>query len=175
MLFDEAIIEASGVSAPDRAGITDTITRYCTAVDFKQWDLMDALWAQECRCAFGDLMLENKADILEWMDQAHLFITASTHRVSNIDVLACDGKTASVRYYLHAILVSEGREGGESLHVAGYSHDSMIFENGRWKLVDKVWTTTWSEGNFGVMNFGSESADQIKDSTRGIPAPRGVS
>jgi hypothetical protein len=159
-MFEE-VTGPSGVSVEDRLGIEETLTRYCTGIDHKHWTMFRTCWTEDCHASYGDLVFDGADDITDGMERIHTPVTTSQHRLTNIDVLQCDGQHAACRSYVHAILLSPGAEGGDVFHIAGHYHDELVRRDGMWKIDRRHWTTMWTEGNVNVLDFGKDGAEKV--------------
>jgi 3-phenylpropionate/cinnamic acid dioxygenase small subunit len=159
-MFEETI-ETSGISAEDRMLINETLVRYATGIDHKQWKLFRSCWTEDCYASYGELVFEGADAITDGMERIHNKITQSEHRLTNVDVLTWDGQVATTRSYTHAILINADEPSDSTFHIAGHYHDQLVRDGDRWKLDKRHWTTIWTDGNIGVMNFGEQGAKQV--------------
>lgn len=159
-MFDETI-EPSGITPEDRLAINETLVRYATGIDHKHWKLFRSCWTEDCDAIYGELVWKGADAITEGMTQIHRKITNSQHRLTNVDVLSWDGERAATRAYTHAILVNANEPEDNTFHIAGHYHDELVREGNRWKLDKRNWTTIWTDGNIGVMDFGDQGAEKV--------------
>jgi SnoaL-like domain len=160
-MFEETI-GPSGVTVEDRLSINETLVRYGTGIDFKQWNLFRSCWTEDCHADYGGgIVFDGVDSLVEGMTRIHSKLTQSEHRLTNVDVLTWDGETATARSYTHAILVNANDPDETAFLIAGYYHDQLVRAGDVWKIDRRQWTTIWSQGNIGVMEFGEEAAAEI--------------
>lgn len=156
-MFEE-VSGPSGVTVEDRLAMQETLTRYSTGIDFKQWDLFRRCWTEDAKLTYGeleqgagDLNYEGAEGITRGVERIHARITGSLHRLTNFDVLEYDGQRAACRTYGSTVLVAKGAEGGEVFHITGYYHDELLRGDRGWQIHSRYWGTIWRDGNAGVL------------------------
>lgn len=159
--MSEQIPLSSGISADDRLLIQETLVRYATGIDLRQWEQFRNCWTDECRASYGDIVLKGADAVTQAMVKFHRKLTSSQHRVTNIDILTWRDDVATARAYIHAVHYRADPANGGVLHVVGYHDDVLARESGQWKLKDLTWTTTWTDGNVEIMDWGEGGAAKV--------------
>jgi 3-phenylpropionate/cinnamic acid dioxygenase small subunit len=136
----------------DREQIIDVAVRYCTALDRRDWKLLDRCFLADAIVVypeFGELkgipaLTKFLGDVLDPLD-------ATQHMVSNFTVEATGDGTATLVCYLHSQHVRHAAPGGPFYVVAGTYHDDFVRTDAGWLISKRELTATWIEGNRGVL------------------------
>ena len=123
----------------------DLLTRYATAIDSRDWDLLDEVFAPDAEldyraaCGIAGTYPEIKAWFAEVLPS---LFEATQHFVVNRDV-RIDGDTAAARSMFFN--PNRMRVDGELRHFmcGGYYHDRLERRPEGWRIVRRVEDTTW--------------------------------
>jgi hypothetical protein len=121
----------------DRAQIGDVLIRYATGIDSKDWPLLRSCWADEVDVDYGDLGRFTDPDALtDLMAQIHGGMGATYHRMSNfvIAIDDADGDRATVRSYVHAVLMLAPDDADNWIDVIGHYDDEFVRTPGGWRI-----------------------------------------
>jgi 3-phenylpropionate/cinnamic acid dioxygenase small subunit len=134
----------------DRMEIIDTINRYATSVDTKDWDLFltcytDEMVADMVSVGFDKPMTMTAKEFLEIIRQAVSPFDSTQHLISN-HVIDIDGDRATCVCYLQAQHFSQDHTGAHAVLIGGYYSNSLIRTPAGWRIdrykVVKTWMTT---------------------------------
>ena len=134
----------------DRMGIIDTINRYATSVDTRDWDLFltcytDEMNADMVSIGFSEPMDMPAQEFLEIIKRAVDPFESTQHLISN-HVIDIDGDNATCVCYLQAQHFRQDDTGAHAVLIGGYYANSLIRTPAGWRInkykVVKTWMTT---------------------------------
>jgi 3-phenylpropionate/cinnamic acid dioxygenase small subunit len=134
----------------DQQEIADLCVRYTTALDTRDWALLESCFARSPGFVHPGGRLEGFPAILERTKAALIPLTATQHLLGNI-VVQVDGDTARSVCYFQAQHVRTGTPGGETYIIAGSYADTLTRSAGGWKITERVQTYIWRDGNRAVV------------------------
>jgi 3-phenylpropionate/cinnamic acid dioxygenase small subunit len=134
----------------DRQEIADLCVRYTTALDTKDWALLESCFAPSPVFVHPGGRLEGFPTILERTKGALTPLTATQHLLGNI-VAQVDDDTARSVCYFQAQHVRTGTPGGETYIIAGRYADTLTRAADGWKITERVQTYAWRDGNRAVV------------------------
>lgn len=131
----------------DERNIVAVVTRYCRALDTKDWALLGTVFLAE---ATADLAspsrLEGVDAIVDRIRTALENLDDSQHLVGNHEVVV-DGDSAMHRCYLQAQHVRHAATGGPNFIVAGRYEDRLSRTPDGWRIGHRTLVVMWTEGN----------------------------
>lgn len=131
----------------DKLEITELVVRYSTALDTRDWKLLETCFiADPVFDADGFPPINDFQTIRDSAAGALAGLDSSQHYVTNIAV-ALAGDKASVVSYLQAQHVRAGAEGGPNFLVAGIYTDDVVRTPDGWRFSHRRLKVTWTEGN----------------------------
>ena len=134
----------------DRMEIIDTINRYATSVDTRDWDLFltcytDEMNADMVSVGFSEPIDMPAKEFLEIIKGAVDPFESTQHLISN-HVIDIDGDNATCVCYLQAQHFSQDDTGAHAVLIGGYYSNSLIRTLAGWRIdkykVVKTWMTT---------------------------------
>jgi 3-phenylpropionate/cinnamic acid dioxygenase small subunit len=134
----------------DRMEIIDTINRYATSVDTRDWDLFltcytDEMNADMVSIGFSEPMDMPAKEFLEIIKGAVDPFESTQHIISN-HVIDIDGDNATCVCYLQAQHFRQDDTGAYALLIGGYYANNLIRTPAGWRInkykVVKTWMTT---------------------------------
>ncbi len=134
----------------DQQEIADLCVRYTTALDTKDWALLEGCFAPSPAFVHPGGRLEGFPAILKRTKAALTPLTATQHLLGNI-VVQLDGDTARSVCYFQAQHVRAGTPGGETYIIAGSYADTLTRAADGWKITERVQTYIWRDGNRAVV------------------------
>ena len=134
----------------DRQEIADLCVRYATALDTKDWGLLESCFAPAPVFVHPGGRLEGFPAILDRTRSALTPLTATQHLLGNI-VAEVDGDAARSVCYFQAQHIRAGTPGGETYIIAGSYADTLTRTAGGWKITERVQTYIWRDGNRAVV------------------------
>jgi ketosteroid isomerase-like protein len=138
----------------DEREIHRVATRYCRALDTKDWALLDEVFLADATAMLGSTtMLTGIEDIRGRIRSALQHLDDSQHLVGNHEI-AVDGDVATHRCYLQAQHVREAAVGGPNYMVAGRYEDRLARTDAGWRITHRTLIVMWTDGNVGVAHPG---------------------
>lgn len=134
----------------DRMEIIDTMNRYATSVDTRDWDLFLTCYTEEMNADMVSVGFDAPLDMpatafREIIKQAVDPFDSTQHLLSN-HVIDIDGESATCVSYLQAQHFSEDDTGAHTLLIGGYYANSLVRTPAGWRInkykVVKTWMTT---------------------------------
>jgi len=124
----------SAFSSDDRLAIAEVLAAYCHAIDQGRWDELPALFTEDCRLDFGEVMgvFEGRDGLRRFSDMLRGTGLFMRHYSTNL-VLRGDGQRAHADSYVLAIT---GPAGSRSPTTGRYE-DELVKVDGRWKLRER--------------------------------------
>ena len=125
----------------DRLDIADLMVRYATGIDTKDWELFRSCFTDDVVCDYGDIGQWNGVEeITAFMIEAHKAMPHTNHMMSNV-VAKVTGDTATVRTYVHVVLVAGGDPPTVIDGVGSYD-DGLVRTEGGWRIARRRFTQT---------------------------------
>ena len=148
----------------DREEVRETVYRYATGVDTRDWELYRSIFADRVHVDFsswnGRPGAETSAD--EWVAGVKVLFTgldATQHVMSN-PIVDLDGDRAVCTVYMKAEHFLYSEAGDDSFAIGGYYRDTLVRTGAGWRIDGVTLTVTWRRGNEGVMTRGAERGRQ---------------
>jgi 3-phenylpropionate/cinnamic acid dioxygenase small subunit len=122
----------------DREQIADVLIRYATGIDSKDWPLLRSCWTDDIDVDYQQLGRFTSADALtDVMRQLHENMGPTYHRMSNF-VIAVDGDRATVRSYVHAVLMLQPDDSANWVDALGHYDDVFVRTPDGWRISERV-------------------------------------
>lgn len=123
----------------DRLEIQDLFTRYCYAIDDRDWDALNAMFTPDARIdytatggAAGSL-----AEMKAWLETALAPFVMSQHMVSH-PLLTIDGDSATSRMILFNPMGMDDGQGDVSTFFVGvWYHDRLVRTETGWRISER--------------------------------------
>ena len=141
-------------SLADRIAIMDLTIAYCWALDTRQWDALDDVFAEDVTAELAAPLMHGVEAIKARVARALVPLDDSQHMVTNHQIVV-DGDTATCRCYLHAQHVRRGVEGGDNFVIGGRYEDTMVRTPNGWRISHRRLVSMWREGNPAVLLPGA--------------------
>ena len=146
------------MDASEELAVAETVYRYATGVDRRDWALYRSLFADTVAIDFSsydsDLPLRQmSAD--EWVaGLVPLFtgLAATQHSMTN-PLATIDGDTAAITMYVQAHHVFDPTDAASWYTIGGYYEDTLARVDGRWLLTGVRLTVTWRAGDPEIMEL----------------------
>jgi hypothetical protein len=146
------------MDASDRLAVAETVYRYATGVDRRDWALYRSLFTDTVTIDFSsydpDLPpRQMRAD--EWVaGLVPLFtgLAATQHSMTN-PLATIGGDTAAITMYVQAHHVFDPRDAASWYTIGGYYENTLARVDGRWLLTGVRLTVTWRAGDQGIMEL----------------------
>ncbi|MGV0835042.1 nuclear transport factor 2 family protein [Mycolicibacterium thermoresistibile] len=125
----------------DKAEIGEVLIRYATGIDQKDWTLFRTCWTDEIDVDYAQLGTFTDPDAFtEVMAQVHGAMGPTYHRMSNF-VIDVDGDRATVRSYVHAVLMLQPDDGDNWIDALGHYDDVVVRTADGWRIKRRLSTT----------------------------------
>jgi 3-phenylpropionate/cinnamic acid dioxygenase small subunit len=122
----------------DKEQIAEVLIRYATGIDSKDWPLLRSCWTDEIDVDYQQLGRFTSADALtDVMRQLHENMGPTYHRMSNF-VIAVDGDRATVRSYVHAVLMLQPDDSTTWVDALGHYDDVFVRTPDGWRIGERV-------------------------------------
>jgi 3-phenylpropionate/cinnamic acid dioxygenase small subunit len=122
----------------DKEQIAEVLVRYATGIDSKDWPLFRTCWTDDIDIDYQQLGQFTSADALtEVMMQMHDNMGPTYHRMSNF-VIDVDGDRATVRSYVHAVLMLRPDDSTNWVDALGHYDDVFVRTPGGWRISRRI-------------------------------------
>jgi hypothetical protein len=139
--------------------IIDVMNRYTTALDTRNWEMLEATMAPDGQADFGNLagvgILDSPQALVDLCRRSLQDLRATQHLQGNYAV-EVNGDTAQASCYLQANHFQEGLPSGDTFVVWGKYRDDFVRTADGWKIKKRYLDTISAGGN---MNLFAEAAE----------------
>lgn len=123
----------SGLTPADEREIADVMIRYATAIDRRDWQLLETCFTPDFQGDYGeDKQWSNSEQIVRHMIDVHKQFGPTLHRITNI-VAHTAPQGAIACSYVDALLM-EKEPGGPKRQVAGLYEDELVRQASGWRI-----------------------------------------
>ena len=133
----------------DRVEISWLLTRYCTAIDSKRFDLLDDVFTEDAMIDYSSSAPDvrgTRAEMKQWLSEVLAFFPVTQHLVSNTE-FEIDGDRAATRTMFFNPMGWQDEAGELQLFfVGGYYEDKLVRTEAGWRIVERVEQASWSKG-----------------------------
>lgn len=133
-------------SLEDRAEIIDLTHRYCWALDAREFELLDSVFAPDAEAELLAPVIAGRDAIVQRVSVAVSRFDATWHAVSNHQI-ELDGDTATCRCYLMAQHVMEDSGEARNFVIAGRYEDRLRRDADGWRIVFRRLVKVWTDGD----------------------------
>ena len=146
------------MDAADKLAVAETVYRYATGVDRRDWALYRSLFADTVTIDFSSYdpnLPPRQMSADEWIaGLVPLFsgLAATQHSMTN-PLATIDGDTAAITMYVQAHHVFDPTDAASWYTIGGYYEDTLARVDGRWLLTGVRLTVTWRAGDPGIMEL----------------------
>jgi 3-phenylpropionate/cinnamic acid dioxygenase small subunit len=122
----------------DKEQIAEVLIRYATGIDSKDWPLLRSCFTDQIDVDYQQLGHFTSADALtEVMTRLHENMGPTYHRMSNF-VINVEGDRASVRSYVHAVLMFQPEDFTNWVDALGHYDDVFVRTSDGWRISERV-------------------------------------
>ena len=144
----------------DKADIQDTILKYATGIDTRDWALYRSIFADEVEMDFSSYSGQPGSKMTgdEWAANVQLLLPgfdATQHVFTNF-VIDLRGDEATATVYMKAEHFIANKLGDNSHTLGGYYVHRMKRHDDGWKIHATTLNVTWSRGNRHVYQLAME-------------------
>jgi 3-phenylpropionate/cinnamic acid dioxygenase small subunit len=143
----------------DKEQIAEVLIRYATGIDSKDWPLLRSCWTDEIDVDYQQLGRFTSPDALtDVMRQLHENMGPTYHRLSNF-VINVEGDGATVRSYVHAVLMLQPDDDTNWVDALGHYDDVFVRTAEGWRINKRVSRTarTLAGGDFATAAVKGQS------------------
>lgn len=120
----------------DRIEIGDLVVRYATAIDQREFDLLDRVFTEDADCDYSEVgqFRGDRAAFKAWMTEVAPLFSTWLHQVTNHAVelpAGGDGEATGVSYLFNPVVL-DGRPG--PLFEGGRYHDRYVRTDDGWRI-----------------------------------------
>lgn len=134
----------------DQKDVADLCVRYTSALDKRDWQLLESCFTSNPIFVHPGGRLEGFAAILARTSAALEPLDATQHLLGNV-VVTVDGDAATATSYFQAQHVRAGTPGGDTYLIAGSYADSLVRTADGWRIAERVQAYMWRDGNRAVV------------------------
>jgi hypothetical protein len=144
------------MNALDHLGVAETVYRYATGVDRRDWAMYRSLFAETVAIdfsSFSPALAPRTMPADEWVaGMIPLFtgLAATQHSMTN-PLATIDGDAAAITMYVRAHHVFEPTDATSWYTIGGYYDDTLMRVGGRWVLTGVRLTVDWRAGDPTIM------------------------
>lgn len=133
-------------SAADRRQLAELVVRYATALDRRDWKLLESCFSADATGLYGQLELDGRDAIVTHLREALADVDEVQHYVAN-QRFRVDGDEVIGDSYLYAYHGWKA-EPGRAFHIRGGYRDRIRREPEGWRIVHRHrLAATWSRGD----------------------------
>ena len=158
--MDDAKVQALS----DMREIIDVMNRYTTALDTKDWEMLEATMTPDGQADFGNLagvgVLESPQALVDACRGALQDLRATQHLQGNY-VVEVTGDTAKASCYLQASHFAEDLPGGNEFVVWAKYHDDFVRTENGWRIKYRSLETIHRRGNMNLFTEAAVAAGRI--------------
>jgi hypothetical protein len=132
----------------ERRAIVETLLRYCTAIDTRDWELLGDVFLPNARVDYrgaGGPILSG-AEVPSWLEQRMAGFQILQHFLSNVQVSQEGEIVRSSAYVLavHGYSDSEGEM--RFFDLGGEYQDRLVETSAGWRVSERALVTRWVRG-----------------------------
>jgi hypothetical protein len=155
------------MDSPDKLAVTETVYRYATGVDRRDWTLYRSLFTDTVTIDFSSFSPNQppprvmRAD--DWVAGiVPLFtgLAATQHSMTN-PLASVDGDVATITMYMQAHHVYDPDDPASWYTVGGYYDDTLARVDSRWLLTSVRLTVTWRAGDPGIIELARVEGNRL--------------
>ena len=141
----------------DRQAIIDLLIQYATALDTRNWRLLEQCFLPDAVDDYGENAGRHEGyPAIEEVVRFFLEdLDSSQHLLGNY-VVEIEGDRATASCYLHAQHYLEETKGGDTYTVGGNYEDEIIRTSDGWRIKHRKLMVTWVEGNPDLVDAARE-------------------
>jgi 3-phenylpropionate/cinnamic acid dioxygenase small subunit len=131
----------------DRLEIQDLLTRYCKAIDTKDWNLLDTCFVPDAHVDYTSSggVAGAYAEVRAWLAQVLPNFPMSQHTIGNFDV-TIDGDRASSKVHFYNPMGRPKADGTLSLFwIGGFYVDDLVRTSDGWRIAKRIEQQAWAD------------------------------
>jgi hypothetical protein len=135
-----------GLSVEARIGIDDLLTRYATAIDGRDWELLDTVFTSDAHLDYRSAggVAGDYREVRQWLAKVLPIFDVMQHHVLNRVVrVVGDDVRATSNFFNVNVLPVEGAPW--IFKVGGRYHDTLVLDGETWRISERIEETLWWE------------------------------
>jgi SnoaL-like domain len=150
----------------DRLAVAETVYRYATGVDQRDWILYRSLFADHVTIDFSSFDPRLPPRVMNadhWVSSLMPLFTglaATQHSMTN-PLATVEGDTASITMYVRAHHVHDLHDPTSWYTVGGYYEDTLVRADDHWLLTGVCLTITWQAGDRAIMERARADGQRV--------------
>lgn len=145
----------------DRADISAVLHRYCTAIDTKDWALLETCFTEDLEADFrsfaGREVVKGREQWCAAIRSTIAGLDATQHMTAN-HVHQIDGDAATLRADLQAVHILANERGGEEYTIGGFYTIDLARTPDGWRFRRYALTVRWHRGNRAILRLAAARA-----------------
>jgi len=132
----------------DRQGITELLTRYCTAVDTSDYTLLDTCFTPDARLDMSRLGGPVCAypEFRQWLESSLQYLDSMQHSITNT-VFEIDGDVARTKtIFTNTNSMKKPDGSAQVFTVGGYYVDELAYTSTGWKICGRSEELSYFDG-----------------------------
>ncbi len=124
----------------DRIEINDLLTRYTSAIDGKDWALLDTCFLPDASVDYVSSggIAGKYPEVRAWLEKALAIFPVTVHAISN-SIIELDGDRAKGRTLVSNPMCLRNGEGQEQIFtVYAYYHDELVRTDDGWRIAVRI-------------------------------------
>lgn len=141
------MLDAQEVS--DRLEISELLTRYCTAIDSKQFALLDEVFTEGATIDYSSSMPDirgSRAEMKKWLTEVLAVFPMTQHLVSNTAFDIRGDRATTRTMFFNPMGWKDDADVLQVFFVGGYYEDKLRRTGDGWRIAERVERQAWSTG-----------------------------
>jgi len=133
----------------DQMEIQKLLTRYCTGIDTKQYDMLDSVFTPDATIDYTSAGGPRGPfpEVKAWLETVLAIFPMTQHVVGNFDITV-NGDTGTSRCTFFNPMALGNEDGTrQMLFVGGYYNDKLIRTSDGWRITERVEEGAWNYGD----------------------------
>jgi hypothetical protein len=128
----------------DRMEIDELFSRYVTAVDNNEFDLLGSVFTPDAHLAYPEVMLDGDyPKVKAWLAGQRPNMRLWLHLVGNVRVEISGDRASSVSTFFFTGVT----HGSETFFSGGEYHDKLVRTPEGWRISERIEHSLWKAGN----------------------------
>lgn len=128
--------------ADAKAGISEVLLRYATAIDTKDWALFRTCFTDDVVADYGEIgQWSDAASITEFMATVHEAMSDTKHMLHNMVIDVANAGRATAVTYVHTVqaLAADPQQWVDAV---GQYRDELVLSPQGWRIARRIFTQT---------------------------------
>jgi 3-phenylpropionate/cinnamic acid dioxygenase small subunit len=136
----------SRLTTEDRIDIDDLLTRYASAIDGRDWELLDTVFVHDAHLDYRSAggVSGDYPEVRRWLTEVLPVFDAMQHHVLNRVVRQNESEVRATSNFFN-VNVLEIAKAPWIFKVGGRYHDRLVVDGGAWRIAERIEETIWWE------------------------------